>query len=907
MRLFLQLNRRIWIRLAILCCFWSSSGWCYIGNKSKDGFFHRHHEPRSVVRDGRVVNITTKNSSEVKSVLNPVKDFLFTSSKSQNSNGLQNSSDTSLEGNKIYRSQWSPQSGIRSSTKQSQVRTSKRIPINSVGIPFREQNYANLSQEYHGSVNKTHGIVYVYRYEESRNETTALRVSTQSKGALDNFPVIFVVRQQEGVISWTIPFYLDFQYEFYQVSRTLCPVDKNHRKDIKPKQDIIIEVSSLAENSTDFYLTTSLIENFELRLGEKKDVTVTPTEPKYYMFSFPLGVESVIVTGNSKDTNCLTMSIQDIRCPVYDMDRNIRFHGLYQTMSKEAAIVVQNSSKLLTENAFYVVLVLMPNNMECSSIEEVIPGGKIRSKNLTILINNTTPVNKYSYAIVASVGVFFMVYVIAGVIILIFYLCDKNEGFLSLSEQERGIQPAEGGQHSYGTINRDSHNPTSPLLNAVSPSATTDDSSSVNSSLDTQDIDFLHDAEEEKDVFRTKTALFVSDLSRKGRKKLAKYGKVYNWNLWTIVIFYGLPVVQLMITYQKVLHLTGNEDTCYYNFKCAMPFGVLSAFNNVFSNIGYVMLGILFLLLVWRRDLLHRETVKKFGNIEQYYGIPQPYGLFYAMGLGLCMEGVMSACYHVCPTYSNFQFDTSFMYIIACLCMLRLYQTRHPDINAKAHTAYLYMAFIIFIAVIGVVYQNPIFWIIFAVIHFITTLVLSVQIYYMGRWKIDLGLFNRMRLMLCSDFLQCARPMYKDRLILLIIGNILNWSFAVYGAVKKPSDFASYLLAIFIGNLLFYLFFYLIMKLRSKESIKKWTWFYIIMTCVLWGFALYFFLNHLTSWQLLPAESRDKNHKCILLDFYDAHDIWHFLSASSMFFSFMILLTLDDDLQLIRRDRIPVF
>ncbi|CAE1302615.1 SID1 transmembrane family member 2,SID1 transmembrane family member 1 [Acanthosepion pharaonis] len=837
MRLFLQLNRRIWIRLAILCCFWSSSGWCYIGNKSKDGFFHRHHEPRSVVRDGRVVNITTKNSSEVKSVLNP-----------------------------------------------------------------------------------THGIVYVYRYEESRNETTALRVSTQSKGALDNFPVIFVVRQQEGVISWTIPFYLDFQYEFYQVSRTLCPVDKNHRKDIKPKQDIIIEVSSLAENSTDFYLTTSLIENFELRLGEKKDVTVTPTEPKYYMFSFPLGVESVIVTGNSKDTNCLTMSIQDIRCPVYDMDRNIRFHGLYQTMSKEAAIVVQNSSKLLTENAFYVVLVLMPNNMECSSIEEVIPGGKIRSKNLTILINNTTPVNKYSYAIVASVGVFFMVYVIAGVIILIFYLCDKNEGFLSLSEQERGIQPAEGGQHSYGTINRDSHtfalkrygsgqvdDPTSPLLNAVSPSATTDDSSSVNSSLDTQDIDFLHDAEEEKDVFRTKTALFVSDLSRKGRKKLAKYGKVYNWNLWTIVIFYGLPVVQLMITYQKVLHLTGNEDTCYYNFKCAMPFGVLSAFNNVFSNIGYVMLGILFLLLVWRRDLLHRETVKKFGNIEQYYGIPQPYGLFYAMGLGLCMEGVMSACYHVCPTYSNFQFDTSFMYIIACLCMLRLYQTRHPDINAKAHTAYLYMAFIIFIAVIGVVYQNPIFWIIFAVIHFITTLVLSVQIYYMGRWKIDLGLFNRMRLMLCSDFLQCARPMYKDRLILLIIGNILNWSFAVYGAVKKPSDFASYLLAIFIGNLLFYLFFYLIMKLRSKESIKKWTWFYIIMTCVLWGFALYFFLNHLTSWQLLPAESRDKNHKCILLDFYDAHDIWHFLSASSMFFSFMILLTLDDDLQLIRRDRIPVF
>lgn len=47
--------------------------------------------------------------------------------------------------------------------------------------------------------------------------------------------------------------------------------------------------------------------------------------------------------------------------------------------------------------------------------------------------------------------------------------------------------------------------------------------------------------------------------------------------------------------------------------------------------------------------------------------------------------------------------DTSFMYIIACLCMLKIYQTRHPDISAKAHTSYLLMACVIFIAVIGVV------------------------------------------------------------------------------------------------------------------------------------------------------------------------------------------------------------
>ncbi|XP_014789926.1 SID1 transmembrane family member 1 isoform X1 [Octopus bimaculoides] len=789
-------------------------------------------------------------------------------------------------------------------------------------------NNATFGKEYNETVDQNKQLEFIYTYEESENETKALRVSTSSRLAEEKYPIIFVVRQQEGVISWTVPFFLDFKYEFFHVSRTLCPLDQEHRANISKHQKIIIEVSSQVKEPSDFLLQTSIVKNFKLQLGVEKQVTVTPAEPIYYMFTFPDDIESVIVTGLSNDTSCMTISIQDIKCPIYDLDRNIRFHGIFQTMSKESAIVVQKN--LYSQNAFYVVLVLMLNNLKCSASdsEKVFPMGSVRTKDLTILVKETISVAHYSRAIIASVGLFLSFYIVAGLALLIYNKCGKKPQFPEISELERerflwgaaGLIPSDSDSDEksalpqgyqtqrYGSINeRRNDNVSAPLLNPMSPSATTEDTSSVNSSLDTEDIDFLNDAEEEKDVFRTKTALFVSDLSRKGRKKLEKYGKVYNWNLWTIVIFYGLPVIQLVITYQKVLNVTGNEDTCYYNFKCAMPYKVLSSFNNVFSNIGYILLGILFLLLVWRRDLIHREIVKKYGKAEELYGIPQPYGLFYAMGLGLCMEGVMSACYHVCPTYSNFQFDTSFMYIIACLCMLRLYQTRHPDINAKAHTAYLYMAFIIFIAVIGVVYQTPVFWIVFAAIHFVTTLVLSVQIYYMGRWKIDLGLFNRMRLMLCSDFIQCAKPMYKDRLILLIISNIMNWTFAVYGAVKKPSDFASYLLAIFIGNLLFYLFFYLIMKLRSKETIKIWTRFYILMTGILWAFALYFFLNHLTSWQLSPAMSRDKNRACILLGFFDEHDIWHFLSATSMFFSFMILLTLDDDLQLIRRDRIPVF
>jgi len=47
--------------------------------------------------------------------------------------------------------------------------------------------------------------------------------------------------------------------------------------------------------------------------------------------------------------------------------------------------------------------------------------------------------------------------------------------------------------------------------------------------------------------------------------------------------------------------------------------------------------------------------------------------------------------------------DTAFMYMIGCLIMIKLYQTRHPDVNAHAHTTYCFTALIVFMGVMGVV------------------------------------------------------------------------------------------------------------------------------------------------------------------------------------------------------------
>jgi len=76
------------------------------------------------------------------------------------------------------------------------------------------------------------------------------------------------------------------------------------------------------------------------------------------------------------------------------------------------------------------------------------------------------------------------------------------------------------------------------------------------------------------------------------------------------------------------------------------------------------------------------------------------------------------------------------MYVISMMCMLKIYQTRHPDINASAYATFGVLAVVILIGMCGVLGGSWYFWIGFTVIHLVICLVLSAQIYYMGRWKL---------------------------------------------------------------------------------------------------------------------------------------------------------------------------
>ena len=92
--------------------------------------------------------------------------------------------------------------------------------------------------------------------------------------------------------------------------------------------------------------------------------------------------------------------------------------------------------------------------------------------------------------------------------------------------------------------------------------------------------------------------------------------------------------------------------------------------------------------------------------------------------------------------------------------------------------------------------------------------------------------------------------MYVDRMILLVFGVLVNVALAVYGLLERPPDFASYILAIFITNLMMYTLFYIIMKVRHGEKIKAVPLFYIGLSTISWGAAMYFFINKAITWRV---------------------------------------------------------
>ncbi|CAG7729548.1 unnamed protein product, partial [Allacma fusca] len=394
-------------------------------------------------------------------------------------------------------------------------------------------------------------------------------------------------------------------------------------------------------------------------------------------------------------------------------------------------------------------------------------------------------------------------------------------------------------------------------------------------------------------------------------------------------IFYGLPTVQLLYTYHEISESesTGQTDLCYRNYLCSHRILSWDDFNHIYSNIVYVLLAVVFCIFVrlyekkvQGLEVKWQEQGVRKGDIGQ--GVGHQFGIFYGLGSALGFVGILSGVYHICPTEITFQFDTSFMFILAALSTIKIYQFRHPNRICPNNTLGL-LALVSFISVGGIHLGSKIYEEVFIVLHVAMIVTLSVYLYYIGyirdeenRPITNISIFRKSEILqkFRNDPLALFKPDHRTRLSFLIPLILFNLAICI-GIVTKilgASPFPSYLVYIFAGNMMFYFSYYCVMKVYHGEAFNIQfiqPFIYLIFSLVLGSLGMKFFSEVKSNSSLSPAESRIYNGPCleILWSFYDTHDAWHFLSAGSIFFFFMTLLTLDEGIILKPRQEIVAF
>ncbi|KAJ8945172.1 hypothetical protein NQ318_001638 [Aromia moschata] len=715
------------------------------------------------------------------------------------------------------------------------------------------------------SINATFQMVLIYPNVETANP---FRVRAWSSDAPATQPVLIVVQQERQVTSWQVPLMVETTrgrafLTFANTSKTMChdQMDLIINPDfsiggLTISQSFIIALATSSPKSVTINIQLEEEKDFYVKLDESYSLSVSPSEPRYVFFKFNQNTsDTVIIEVDSEDDTCLTISVQDDKCPVLDMNKDIKYEGYYQTINLKGAMTVTRKD---FKNGFFLVFVAKPDNFDCSQENSYIPRSLryslISTLNITSTVNfkirSSISIEDY---ILASLGTLITLSVV-GIFLTVFALLLNRFGTISKNKYDDIIVTDYYEPLSEDQINR---------------------------------------------LLRTKN-LNVACFS-KHPKRIKQRSYNYLSHTLSIALFYSIPVVQLVVTYQRIVDQTGNEDMCYYNFLCAHPALGLTDFNHIFSNIGYVIFGIIFIFVV-----IDRHTIIKFRKEK---GIPVHYGLYHAMGVALIIEGLLSACYHICPSQSNYQFDTSFMYIMAVLCMIKLYQNRHPDINATAYSTFTVLGAAIFMAMVGILNGSLAIWIIFVVCYTVLCIVLSFKIYFMNYVLDGLKQFKTdiVRKGFCSD---AFKPIRKARFILLLIANVANYAMLVAGLLlytTDVTDFGTFLLGLLMGNSVVHAIFYTCMKLICKERICVEAIFYGLCGVGTWAAATVFFLDAATLWTVTPAESRQWNQGCILLNFFDKHDVWHLLSSGALYFSFMFLMCLDDDIVDVDQTEIPVF
>ena len=332
----------------------------------------------------------------------------------------------------------------------------------------------------------------------------------------------------------------------------------------------------------------------------------------------------------------------------------------------------------------------------------------------------------------------------------------------------------------------------------------------------------------------------------------------------------------------------GDRDTCYYNDFCyrVSKYDDIP-FNLMISNLTYMIHGLILAISV-----MYMEA-KLFSRFRNSNDLPPQYAfsMGYAFAWALFFEGCFSLVYHLCPTKLTFQFDTGFMFVIAGLIVVLLYNGIEMKENSgergfvDAANFFLYFLVPLYIFNYFGTLSHSETELVNAPAFFTFVVIWWIFITFWTGWK------------LFPDF-SCSRSYIKENLckcICFFVSFVLPFIVCWVSSSNIPQAFLIICILegaiAIIGNALCN--WKKIKWAKCEESacnvcIQV---AYIVLMVILWCVAGWIFAKKATTDKTLsPEKSRDYNQECIILNFFDAHDLWHILSSHALLMSAYVVM-----------------
>ena len=775
---------------------------------------------------------------------------------------------------------------------------------------------ANVSTLYTGSATRFNIHVYDYNLLEGAN----VRIQTNISSANVSSPLLITTFHKDTTLTRSLPLVRELFPGLSELrnSEVTCPDKLNETSNL----NVRIQTYSIEPIPFSVTVINSPQSQSFLEINQMISTLIDPSFSVHYQMDIPLNVEILEIHLTSPSDLCCLVRITNVTCPPDFSVRSSLATPSYEfTMSQVADISVRRSS--FKEGKLMILISAQPAATCSGTVEysEDILSENFQ-KNISLVVNEGSA--EFWVPLILMTLIFLIPYLMV-LILAIFELTiihcfprlSKGFSMFSRIRQTKLVGSEEKSNSGNGEDKNEeielktaekqqeieeTHEPEKDIADVYKAQAKA------------EEISICVEGKYYYDLINSKE-ITVEDISVIPIKHLQRKNNLYIYFVLLTGLFYIVPAIQISYLNYQQFAITGIQDVCSFNYKCDGRSNDMIGFNNIFSNIGYILLAILFLCITIMKHISVVREIRADGLPTT--GTPRTFGLYYSLSLALFFEGILSGIYHICPTLTSLQFDTTFIYGLLILICVKYYQLRHPDANISPFSVFmlLYIAVLYTSAsllsgdLLASRISLTILFLLFAcflVISLWAYFVPQILYYYPKEWAKHKSVLRALR-QICWPPYNKLRAFHIVHIPLAIMAPlIIIW---VPGIVTEVYS----TLIFFIGlTLVVYIIFFWVMKLLCKDFLHRPFVFFITVIMLLlsfvgWASAVYFWSRSPISPSKSPSSGRSLNEDCVMFDYFDYHDIWHMLSAIGSFFLFLATIMADENMALVPRNQIRAF